>query len=99
MGGEKDSLPKTDLGAFRLNVVFVPFSPSTVGYWARNALLRRLGRHQCRPRRRRRTLLPQHVDGLGCVGHHPACHLLGMVSSVLASPSMRLLLKQGGNTT
>ena len=52
------------------------------GHWARNALLRHFGRHQRRPRRRRRALLPQHVDGLGCVGHRPSCHLLGMVSSV-----------------
>ena len=54
-------------------------SVAIVGHWARDALLRRVSHHQRHPRRRRRPLLPQNVDGVDCVGPRPAHHLLGLV--------------------
>ena len=50
------------------------------GHRARDALLRRVRHSQRHPRRRRRPLLPQNVDGLDRLGPRLAHHILGMVS-------------------
>ena len=83
--------PSWEVSRFNHNMWYMLREPTncanpsfTVGHWARDALLCRVRHRQRHPRRGRRALLPQNVDGVDCVGHRLANHLLGLVSSQLS---------------